>query len=225
MENTQDIYPEIPIHKAMRLMGIRKENTLSKKTHGKLKKYIKVTHETMTPQLVHTAKEIKEINQGGVLIDEHISFMSTHLADALQGSEELIFFIVTIGDAIDGKIRGLMDRGKIADAYILDAIGSAAVEEAAENFQREYGAKLSSAGKGTTLRFSPGYCDWDIKEQKKIFSILDAEQASVTLNSKYKMEPSKSVSGAFGITQKENTSNGPVNPCKSCGLKSCMARR
>ena len=118
-----------------------------------------------------------------------------------------------------------MEQGKIVDAYVLDTMGSVAVEGVVDGFQRDYEINLVSDRKRTTLKFSPGYCDWDLREQKKIFSLLDSKSIGVSLKPKFKMEPSKTISGVFGIGDMDTLGEKPFNPCKACTMKNCIARR
>jgi cobalamin-dependent methionine synthase I len=86
-------------------------------------------------------------------------------------------------------------------------------------------SKVKVKNQRTTLRFSPGYCDWKIHEQKKVFSVLENDLIDVDLNESYLMAPRKSVSGVFGIGNSELIDKDETNPCRSCGMHSCVARR
>jgi cobalamin-dependent methionine synthase I len=80
-------------------------------------------------------------------------------------------------------------------------------------------------GKGVTLRFSPGYCDWPISEQKKVFELVQADMIGVSLNESFLMNPRKSVSGLFGITEEPSQTVSGYNPCVHCNKRDCFSRR
>lgn len=221
----RNMNPEVNIEDAKRLLGIRKNNTLSTKMQRKLDKYRKRIHEIMTPMLLYTTRDIEKIDNERVLIFNQLFFKSKNLAMSLTGSQELVVFIGTIGQPVDMEVKGLMEQGKIVDAYFLDTMGSVAIEGVVDGFQRGYETKLVSNRRRTTLRFSPGYCDWDLREQRKIFSILDSKSIGVSLKPKFKMEPSKTISGVFGIGDTDTLPQKPFNPCKVCTMKNCIARR
>jgi hypothetical protein len=225
MEVMRNMNPEVNIEDAKRLLGIRKNNTLSAKMQRKLDKYRKRIYEIMTPMLLYTTRDIEKIDKEGVLICNQLFLKSKNLAMALTGSQELVVFIGTIGQPVDMEVKGLMEQGKIVDAYFLDTMGSVAVEGVVDGFQRDYETKLVSNRRRTTLRFSPGYCDWDLQEQRKIFSILDSKSIGVSLKPKFKMEPGKTISGVFGIGDTDTLGEKPFNPCKICTKKNCIARR
>ena len=74
-----------------------------------------------------------------------------------------------------------------------------------------------------TLRYSPGYCDWDTEQQKEVFQAIDAGSIGVVLTESCFMIPQKSISGVIGIGERgrEKTS-----PCIVCSKKaSCPYRR
>ncbi|MDY6855540.1 MAG: hypothetical protein SWO11_12685 [Thermodesulfobacteriota bacterium] len=225
MEVMQNINPEVSLDDAKRLLGIRKNSTLSIKMQRKLDRYRKRIEEIMAPVLLYTTRDIEKVDNERVLICNHLFFKSKNLAISLKGSQKLVVFIGTIGQPVDIEVKGLMEQGKIVDAYVLDTMGSVAVEGVVDGFQRDYETKLVSERKRTTLKFSPGYCDWDLKEQRKIFSILDSNSIGVRLKPKFKMEPSKTISGVFGVGDTDTLGEKPFNPCKVCTMKNCIARR
>ncbi|NIM11635.1 MAG: hypothetical protein GTO45_06040, partial [Candidatus Aminicenantes bacterium] len=82
--------------------------------------------------------------------------------------------------------------------------------------------KLSREEK-TTLRYSPGYCDWPISEQCEIFKILPHETIGVELSEDSFMSPRKSVSGVIGICPANSKFSG--NLCIDCPKVNCPYRR
>ena len=147
---------------------------------------------------------------------------SEHVADAVFEQDANLAFV---GEQVEEKINKLMNKNRFAEAAIMDAIASVAVENTVDSYQSSIDLKLKSRAKSTTLRFSPGYCDWDIKEQHKLFDTVNASKIGVALNENSLMSPRKSISGVFGIGSVENVSCKTSNPCMSCGKTDCIARR
>jgi hypothetical protein len=52
---------------------------------------------------------------------------------------------------------------------------------------------------GISDRFSPGYCDWNVSEQHKLFNLLPESFCGIHLSESSLMNPIKSVSGIIGI--------------------------
>jgi hypothetical protein len=73
----------------------------------------------------------------------------------------------------------------------------------------------------STMRFSPGYCDWKLDGQKIVFNAIDAEQLDVTLNLYYVMSPVKTISSISLISD-----DVPMtSPCVFCEKANCSWRR
>lgn len=177
----------------------------------------------MIPRLHYQDKKIDSINKEAVNIRGGKAFRSSKLSKVMKHCEKIICFIATIGSGIEKEIVRLIGENRLSDAYILDSMGSVAVENMVEKFHQRITAKYESEDKGVTLRFSPGYCDWPITEQKKIFTLFDSNATGIELLDSCMMRPRKSVSGAFGIYN--DTQKAPYNPCLDCPKKNCDGRR
>jgi cobalamin-dependent methionine synthase I len=142
----------------------------------------------------------------------------------MKGSEEIVVFLGTLGEDVDRNISRLMAAKKISDSYILDAMASVAAESMVERFYQRLKDRYEANEKSVTLRFSPGYCDWPLREQKKIFKFLPNDTIGVNLSKNLFMSPRKSVSGIVGVCP----SNLPAfaeNPCLVCTKYDCPYRR
>jgi len=118
----------------------------------------------------------------------------------------------------------LAKDGLILQATVLDAIGSDAVEKLADFVQDRIREVAATKGLVTSQRFSPGYCDWNIGQQRMLFWALNGNTLGIHLTGECLMIPQKSISGIIGI----GFSNGDVesyNPCKTCEKHDCPNRR
>lgn len=221
----KDINPEIKEEHVYRLLGYGKRNPLSRQISNKIKRSIKSIHPLLKPKIAYEEKKIKKTEKGTVMLEKNIELKSSRLSRALKKSDRAVVFLATVGKEIDKKINTLMNQKKITDAYIFDAIGSIAVEETVNMFQERFDSIAQINKERSTVRFSPGYCDWPVQEQKKIFRILDSSQIGVELNTSCLMTPRKTVSGVFGIEHTGKVNKGKSNPCRICNMKNCVARR
>jgi cobalamin-dependent methionine synthase I len=165
---------------------------------------------------------IDSVEKGTVHLDEGPEFKSPKLSKMLKDCDDIICYIATLGDGIEGEIKRLMDKKHMAEAYILDAMASAAADNMVATFHRLMKDEYKNQGKQVTLCFSPGYCDWPITEQKKLFSLIESQEVEVDLNDSCLMTPRKSISGVFGIHSNGET---PYNPCWDCNRTDCPSRR
>ncbi|MEA3470144.1 MAG: vitamin B12 dependent-methionine synthase activation domain-containing protein [Thermodesulfobacteriota bacterium] len=178
------------------------------------------------PRLSYRMKKIEAIEKKTIRLSGGVTFNSPKLAKVMKYSDDITCFVATIGNVLDHEVAWLNNANRLTEAYILDSLGSMVIEHTVNEFHKEMGQRYGKQGKGVTLRFSPGYCDWPVTDQKKLFLVLDAEQIGVTLNESCLMHPRKSISGVFGICPVNNDNPiPPYNPCSECKKKDCVARR
>lgn len=124
---------------------------------------------------------------------------SSSLYRNLEGCSEVYIFAATIGAAFDR----LMQRARamsMSEAAILQAIGAAAVEELCDMLNKKLELEAIDNNEQLRPRFSPGYGDLSLDNQKGVFSILEPHKyAGITLNDSLLMSPEKSVTAIIGI--------------------------
>ncbi len=151
---------------------------------------------------------------------------SRRLARVLRNAREMVCFVATIGPALEEEVSRLGRQGLWAEAFVLDAVGSAAAEALAEALHRRLAGELARQGRAVTSRFSPGYCDWPVQGQFDLFRLLGPEPAGVRLLGSGFMVPRKSVSAVFGVLAGgAGRAAGPLNPCSECPMQNCAMRR
>jgi hypothetical protein len=224
MTIVDDTRPVISKERVFRLLG-QKDRKVSGRLSRKIDKHIAGLKSRIRPIVFFTTIKIQKIEGGTLTLEGGIKLKSAKISKTLGKCDRITFFLATIGEQVDDVIKTSMRKKKLSDAYIYDAIGSAAVEATVEDFQNKMDSKVKEKNQRTTLRFSPGYCDWKINEQKKVFSVLENDLIDVDLNESYLMAPRKSVSGVFGIGSSELVDKDETNPCRLCGMHTCVARR
>ncbi|MBR7060593.1 MAG: hypothetical protein IKI34_02545 [Eubacterium sp.] len=71
------------------------------------------------------------------------------------------------------------------------------IEEVCDNLENEI---IAQFGVSLRQRYSPGYFDLDISEQKKVFALLElTKRIGLTLTDSCEMLPAKSVTAFIGI--------------------------
>lgn len=149
------------------------------------------------------------------------------ISDLYPKAESLTLFALTLGREISVKIEMLFAANDFALGYVLDAVASEAAEKASESLQTLISQKLHNrAGSDVvSLRYSPGYCGWDISGQKKLFERLMPEQIGISLNSSFLMQPLKSVSGVIVSAEREHhLIKNNYSFCAACPHRSCRER-
>jgi Vitamin B12 dependent methionine synthase, activation domain len=134
---------------------------------------------------------------------------------------ELALGLVTIGFPLERRVTDLLASGETTRALLLDAAGSAAAEEAADELERCIHTRR------VPRRFSPGYGAWPLTAQRALFELLPHEEIEVQLLPSCLMAPRKSVSFAVWLGP-ENEADIPeecrAGRCETCDMTTCPYR-
>ena len=135
----------------------------------------------------------------------------------LKGMTHALLFIGTAGWEFNRAKEALKDEDDIVSDFIADSIGSVLAEMTVARMEKEYD------GPGTlSMPYSPGYCNWDIREQHLLFSLFPERPCGVILSDSSLMAPEKSISGFFALG--ETLQRQPYH-CQICKNTKCYKRR
>lgn len=124
---------------------------------------------------------------------------STQLRENLTGCTEIYLFAATIGAAFDRELTRARVRS-LADAALLQATGAAAIEAVCDDLNARLEIEALSEGRKLHRRFSPGYGDFEVDNQKGLFSVLNpSKYIGLSLMDTLIMSPEKSVSAVIGV--------------------------
>ncbi len=222
----KEILPNMEDKKLARLLGSRKGRKFSPSLKNKVKNLKDKTSRIIKPRVHFKKHKIHRVSSGLIQLESDHHLKSPKLARTMKGSKEIICFVGTIGKGIEKEIKKLMRQKRLSEAYLLDAMGSVMVEDLVEQFQSRLRKQQKAQNKAVGLRFSPGYCDWPVTEQKKLFRLMEAQQVGVELTDSCLMKPRKSISGVIGVfPQVEGLELNDYNPCWDCKKLDCTARR
>jgi hypothetical protein len=168
--------------------------------------------------------EIVEIKapQGLILHSSGNLRCGSKIARQIIGSDSFALFITTAGNSFDAWIKSKASGGDVLAEYLCSSIGSVIADKVADVIQEEINSYAMEAGKGITNRYSPGYCSWNVREQRDIFDLLPSDKIGVTLTPSFLMKPIKSVSGIIGIGPDKKP--GPYM-CDLCNMTNCLVKR
>ena len=129
---------------------------------------------------------------------------SQSLAKHLAGCHAIYLVCATIGVEFDALQRRTAAISP-SDAFVLQAIGAAAIEALMDDTELEIRRELAD-GETLVSRYSPGYGDYPLPEQQRLLTLLDAPRTvGVSLTDALVMVPSKSVSAVIGVKMEEST--------------------
>jgi hypothetical protein len=138
--------------------------------------------------------------------------------------EQVAVAVCTIGDALERRVAELWEVRELPLASMLDSVGSGAVESLAEYVNDVLCQQGLAAGLKVTNRISPGYGDWDVAEQERLFRLCAGTAAGITLNAACVMTPGKSISLLAGAGAAARTDHY-FSQCARCWMRDCSYRR
>lgn len=187
-------------------------------------KEIEESYGLIRPVGFYRILEIVRIRRPHIILDNGLMITSKVSSQILSDCLQVAIFVVTIGGNLEEKAAKLMGEGRMLKATVLDAIGSEAADKTACYLHEKIREPANSNGTEVTLRFSPGYCDWDISQQKVLFEAMSSAPLGVALTEGCLMIPRKSISGLFGIGE-TTKSQLRLSPCRFCAKTECLSRR
>jgi hypothetical protein len=136
----------------------------------------------------------KTVLSGGIVLE------SANLAKLLKDSSKVVMMASTVGAEIVSETNILIEKNRAAEAVIVDAAASEMADETMNkinllcaNLAKKDGFKL------TKMRFSPGYGDLPLENQKLFFKALELEKIGLKLTESLMILPEKSVTAIAGV--------------------------
>ena len=139
----------------------------------------------------------------------------------LRNATSIAFFICTAGEGISRRSQVLLSGDDPVLGYVFDLLGSMIVESATDLLQEEIKRMALSEGLLITNRYSPGYCNWSVADQHKLFSLFPLNCCGINLTDSALMHPIKSVSGIVGMGKNVKFRD---YTCDLCSQVNCFQR-
>ncbi|BAX81217.1 vitamin B12 dependent-methionine synthase activation domain-containing protein [Labilibaculum antarcticum] len=162
-----------------------------------------------------------QLQKASVEIDGMEFQVGEQVSGYYTGMEKAALFVCTAGDEVSKRSKELFDNGDFLEGYLVDVLGSVLVEKAMDQLQAIIHAECLQDGLNITNRYSPGYCNWNVGEQQKLFSFFPDQFCGILLSESSLMSPAKSVSGIIGIGEKVSFQK---HVCSACSSRNCLYR-
>jgi len=223
--STSSIRNELGIdtEQVLHYMGYGTDGVPSARIESLVKEYADNICHLIEPSYSYVIRDINSVRGSRVFIEGSVTFRSNIIAELLEQCQKVAVFVLTIGGRLGDVVRQLSKDGLMVQAAVLDAIGSDAAETLAHVVQDIIAQEAGAEGLGIGLRFSPGYCDWRVSQQKMVFRAMGGDTAGVRLTDGCLMVPQKSISGIIGIGSRDKVES--YNPCRTCKKRDCTGRR
>lgn len=161
--------------------------------------------------------EARKLSPSRVMMDGKEFTTNGIISSYLGGMTHACVFLATAGEEFNATIRKIRFRDDIFAEFVADSLGTLLAELAVSRLEEDL-----RMDKGLSLPYSPGYCDWDISEQKLFFTLFPELTCGITLSESFLMSPEKSVSGFFAMGEK--LQRQPYH-CAICRNERCYKRK
>ena len=217
----------VPAKKVLRYLGYPALSPARKDVQDVFLRAMEVGPPLLKPAACYDVVHIKSIASDAVYLEGGVSFNSRDLALRLRGAKEAALLIVTVGEELEEEVDRRFQNGESASAYMLDILASTAVaclvrnmKSVIEDHVRSKGYHAMTHGVclgkkcpvyrdcgGAVIHWwSPGYGDWSVLENKKVFTVLDGTQIGVQVKESGMMIPRKSYVCAMPLGTERATS-------------------
>ena len=146
----------------------------------------------------------------------------TAIRKHLENSFTVAALAATVGEDIECLSDFRFQDGQYVQGLLLDAAATALTEQLADELETHIKEQAKKRGAHTTSRFSPGYGDWPIEDQKNFCRLLKTDKIGIYVTKHCMLIPRKSVTAVIGLTPCAKKPAGAA--CQNCRLLSCAFR-
>ncbi len=143
--------------------------------------------------------------------------------ELFAGAEKMAPALATIGPGVEARARTLVKDQQGAGALIVDAVGTIAVEKAADFIEGRIREHFAGQGWYVSRRYAPGYCGWDLKAQRELLGHFP-DTLGVELTEGCLMVPEKSLSFVCLLDREGDFAWVKMGNCKVCRQEECSYR-
>jgi len=192
---------DLPREAIYRRLGYRRDATqISPRQTAEIEDYMEEARSLISLKGTALRLPVRGISPVRVVLGDDVVFESRHLARFLDRSREVALLGTTAGSAIMTAIAEDAAGRNVTRAVVMDATASE-LADAALDWIMSY-LRSSLRRENRTLlsrRYSAGYGDFLLENQRMIYRLLQLERFGVTLTESCLLIPEKSVTALTGI--------------------------
>jgi len=146
--------------------------------------------------------KVLEVRDDRVVTDVSDTLLTgSGMVKLLRGCDYATLLATTIGSRLEERIEKLK-HDHTADAYFLDVVGGWMADYMAEKVDAMIQSEILRNGYARTMRYSPGYGDWDLTVQSELLRLVEAGSIGVNCTETSILQPRKSVTAVIGWERK-----------------------
>lgn len=213
---------KVSLREVLHVFQYSKESAPSRSVRSEIKQILMRQKDFLKPRAAVLLMDGVCVAREGSIQVNGMNFKSKKLSHLMKRAPSALLFVATAGDSVSWLSQNAMKNNDYFSGMVYDAIGSLAAEKCAQSVQDMADNYAKRACARASMRFSPGYGDWSLREQKKIFQLLKPEKIGVRLTECFMMVPEKSVSAIIGIGNVKRINCGFI--CSQCKALNCPYR-
>ena len=198
---TENISIDPPYAKIYQRLGYKKKTT--QLSPGQQQETVRVIDEAASLILLKGSMlrtVISKNNGEEITLADNVTFSSKKLSALLKDCPEAALMGATAGSAIMEAIQEKTSQDDLATAVVYDATASEMVDAALDWIMDYLNQQVRRDGKKLLpRRFSAGYADFKLENQKMIYEKLQMDKIGVAITSSFILLPEKSVTAISGI--------------------------
>ena len=189
------VYPEKEIF--FRLGGNVHITEVSEDEYSRISALGKKAYSLCVPQGRWKLKAVKHIGENGILLSNAVFLCGSRFASMAKNAAFIWFAAVTVGE----KVVVERDRQQnVSDSVVYDAVAGEMADSTMDMMQKMASAELARIGMVLDKnRYSPGYGDMLLEEQKLMFSVLNMSEMNLKLTDSCFIVPEKSVTAVAAV--------------------------
>jgi hypothetical protein len=197
----KNIVVAVAYKKIYRRLGYRDNLTrLSLAQRNKIEGYINEALGLLRVKGMSLRLRITKNDCERILLSQRVVFKSKSLALLLRDSREALLMAVTCGNKIMRAIKKYTGGDDMVAAVVFDAVASEVSDAGLDWLMGYYNQQLLREKKYlTSKRFSCGYGDFTLENQKLIYRLLKLKSIGIRITRDCLLIPEKSVSAVAGI--------------------------
>jgi len=175
-----------------------------------------------TPRCGYTLKKGRILDKEHIEVGDVILNPGKIITYAMREADYYAFFTVTVGEVFDRLIVRLKKEDDMVKVFVADALGSVLADATVSWLMNRLSEEAASQNMLISNNYSPGYCDWLLIEQKKLFSLFPEGITGINLTDSCLMLPVKSISGIVAVGEHVKKR---AYGCDICKMTNCVKNK
>ncbi len=195
------IHIPVPLDAVYRRLGFKKGITkVDEREKEVIERHIEYAVSLVSLKGAGIRISLQDVGTEVTILETGAEIRSAHLAGFLKGCKKALFIGATAGNVIVDAIQRDVEGGDMTRGVVCDAVGSEMTDAALDWIMEFFNRALTrERARLTGGRFSAGYGDFLLENQRMIYDMLKLDRIGVTISENYILMPEKSVTAVAGI--------------------------